>query len=143
MTEAVYELKDVWKVYGSGKNAVAALRGVNLVVRSGEFVAVMGPSGSGKSALLMVLGLMTSPTEGVVRLFGREVSRSSESKLDVESSTELLKPETVNEVVLTIKNLGDVPAEDAEVAVELGQWLTLIGPSRVSVGLIPRAARPG
>ncbi len=75
MPKEVYELSDVWKIYGAGSSAVAALRGVSLRIYAGEFVAVMGPSGSGKTTLLMMLGLMTRPTRGAVSLLGSDVTR--------------------------------------------------------------------
>jgi putative ABC transport system ATP-binding protein len=57
---------------------VEALRGVDLVVRPGEFVAVMGPSGSGKSTLLSILGCLERPSEGSYRLAGTEVASFDE-----------------------------------------------------------------
>jgi len=72
-SEAVYELIDVKKRYGTRRNYVEALRGITLTVRRGEFVAVMGPSGSGKTTLLSILGLLTKPTSGTVKILGRDV----------------------------------------------------------------------
>jgi putative ABC transport system ATP-binding protein len=58
-------LKDVTKVYGSGESALNALNGANLAIAPGEFVAIMGPSGSGKSAAMNILGCLDTPSSGV------------------------------------------------------------------------------
>ncbi|MGM0578159.1 MAG: ABC transporter ATP-binding protein [Myxococcota bacterium] len=60
----VLELREVHKVYGKGRAAVRALDGVDLVIREGEFVAIMGASGSGKSTCMNVLGALDRPTSG-------------------------------------------------------------------------------
>ncbi|MEO0247433.1 MAG: ATP-binding cassette domain-containing protein, partial [candidate division WOR-3 bacterium] len=56
------ELKNVEKVYVTGKISVKALKGVNLGVEKGEFTAVVGPSGSGKTTLLNIIGCIDKPT---------------------------------------------------------------------------------
>jgi putative ABC transport system ATP-binding protein len=68
------EVRDVWRVYEAGGGPVPALRGVSLDVESGELVAVMGASGSGKSTFMNVLGCLDRPTRGSYRLAGRDVS---------------------------------------------------------------------
>jgi putative ABC transport system ATP-binding protein len=65
MTHAL-ELRQVSKIYGSGPSEVHALRDVDLAVERGELVAVMGPSGSGKSSLLTIAGSLEEPTSGQV-----------------------------------------------------------------------------
>jgi putative ABC transport system ATP-binding protein len=77
----VIEVADVTRVYrGGGEVSVQALRGVDFVVRKGEYVAIMGPSGSGKTTLLGILGCLDRPTEGSYKLDGDEVTRLNETK---------------------------------------------------------------
>jgi putative ABC transport system ATP-binding protein len=71
------ELRQVSKVYGTGPAQVNALRGVNLSVRGGELVAVMGPSGSGKSSLLTIAGSLEDPTSGQVVVMGTDLTHLS------------------------------------------------------------------
>ena len=72
--EIVLELTGVTKRYGD----LAALDDADLVVRRGEFVAVVGPSGSGKSTMLNVMGTLDRPTEGTVRVAGRDIGELSD-----------------------------------------------------------------
>ncbi len=67
------ELEAVTKVYGTGLAATPALRGVDLVIHEGEFVAVMGASGSGKSTCMNILGCLDAPTSGTYRFKGISV----------------------------------------------------------------------
>jgi putative ABC transport system ATP-binding protein len=75
---AVLELEDVRKSYPGG---VEALRGVTLTVTAGELVAVVGPSGSGKSTLLHVMGTLERPSDGLVRVEGRDAGALSDREL--------------------------------------------------------------
>jgi putative ABC transport system ATP-binding protein len=68
------QLRDVWKVYQLGDVEVHALRGVSTDVPAGEFVAVMGASGSGKSTFMNIVGCLDEPTSGTYRLEGTNVS---------------------------------------------------------------------
>jgi putative ABC transport system ATP-binding protein len=74
VTTTVLELREVTKVYGAGSAQVNALRRVNLSVRRGELVAVMGPSGSGKSSLLTIAGSLEEPTSGQVLVLGTDLT---------------------------------------------------------------------
>ncbi|MFJ1762330.1 ABC transporter ATP-binding protein [Amycolatopsis sp. NPDC088138] len=69
------------KTYGAGETAVHALRGVNLTVWPGEYVAIMGASGSGKSTLLNMLGCLDVPTSGQYLLDGFGVGKLNERQL--------------------------------------------------------------
>jgi len=70
---SVIRTERITKVYGSGGNQVMALRGVDLEVRRGEMVAIMGASGSGKSTLMNILGCLDLPTSGTYVLDGERV----------------------------------------------------------------------
>mgnify|MGYP000547066830 CR=1 FL=1 len=74
-SEKLIELQGITKRYGTGDAAFLALRGVDLIIRGGEFVAIMGPSGSGKSTLMNLLGCLDTPTAGSYRFKGIEVER--------------------------------------------------------------------
>jgi len=69
------ELQGVTKVYGEGQAAMQALTGIDLRIEQGDFVAIMGHSGSGKSTCLNILGCLDSPTGGSYRFQGVEVSQ--------------------------------------------------------------------
>jgi putative ABC transport system ATP-binding protein len=79
MTHAL-ELRQVSKIYGSGPSEVQALRDVDLTVERGELVAVMGPSGSGKSSLLTIAGSLEEPTSG--RVLVDDVDLAAVSRAD-------------------------------------------------------------
>lgn len=78
---SIVETQDLCKVYGAGETAVNALRGVNIQVEKGEFVAISGASGSGKSTLLHMLGAVDRPTSGRVLIDGTDVFRRKENDL--------------------------------------------------------------
>jgi len=69
---AVVEMAAVSKDYRLGKTEVAALRNINLEVRSGDFTVLAGPSGSGKTTILNLVGLIDKPTAGEVRIGGED-----------------------------------------------------------------------
>ncbi len=73
----IIDLEAVEKHYESGPEVVRALRGVDLRVERGEFVAVVGASGSGKSTLMNILGCLDRPTKGSYKLAGVDVGRQS------------------------------------------------------------------
>ncbi|MEI6846444.1 MAG: ABC transporter permease [Chlorobiaceae bacterium] len=75
------ELVDVQRTYRIGESTVHALRGVSVTIEQGEFVAIMGPSGSGKSSLMQILGLLDTPDKGKYLLFGNNVNSLGEDEL--------------------------------------------------------------
>jgi putative ABC transport system ATP-binding protein len=77
----VIRTEGLTKVYGSGRSQVIALRGIDLTVRRGEMVAVMGASGSGKSTLMNILGCLDYPTAGSYRLDGERVEAMGRNQL--------------------------------------------------------------
>ncbi len=72
--EHLIELKNVYKIYQMGEETVHALDGVDLTIDQGEFVAIVGSSGSGKSTAMNIIGCLDVPTSGTYRLGGVDVS---------------------------------------------------------------------
>src|SRR5436853_3054025 len=77
----IIQLDHIHKTYTMGDVEVHALRGVSLTITEGEFVAIMGASGSGKSTTMNILGCLDRPTEGRYLLDGQDVSRLSKDEL--------------------------------------------------------------
>ena len=96
----MYELTDVTKRYRRGQEEVLALRDVDLTVGDGEFLAVQGPTGHGKSTLLQLLGGLDRQTSGSVVFDGRELGSLSERAL-----TELLCDEPCWESLFRIERI--------------------------------------
>lgn len=80
-TERIIDMKEIRKVYKTGKVEVEALKGIDLVIDDGEFVAIMGPSGSGKSTLMNLIGCLDTPTSGSYHLSGEKVAGLSRDQL--------------------------------------------------------------
>lgn len=78
--EHLIELKDVYKIYPMGEEAVHALDGVSLTIDRGEFVAIVGQSGSGKSTAMNIIGCLDVPTAGSYHLGGVDVSTMDDDR---------------------------------------------------------------
>ena len=79
--EHLIELRDVYKIYPMGDEEVHALDGVSLTIDRGEFVAVVGSSGSGKSTAMNIIGCLDVPTSGSYILSGQDTSDMDEEEL--------------------------------------------------------------
>ena len=77
----IVELKNVSRVYKSGDREIKALNNVNLEIEQGKFVVILGPSGTGKSTLLNLLGGLDSPTSGTIIVDGKDISTYSRDEL--------------------------------------------------------------
>lgn len=84
-SDNVAELRDLKKTYykPDGSIMVEALRGINLTIKRGEYIAIMGASGSGKSTLMNILGCLDRPSEGVYMLAGRDVVSMDDEELSL------------------------------------------------------------
>ena len=83
------ELKDIYKIYETGDTKVHALDGINLHIDKGEFVAIVGQSGSGKSTCMNIIGCLDVPTSGEYILDGIDVSTMTEYELSYIRNQEL------------------------------------------------------
>lgn len=79
--ETIIELQDTWKIYKMGEVEVPALRGVSVEIKKGDFVAIMGASGSGKSTMMNLIGCLDIPSRGSIYLKSQDISKLSESDL--------------------------------------------------------------
>ena len=120
--------KDLKKTYGKRQNVFDALQGINLEIKEGESVAIIGKSGSGKSTLMHLLALLDAPTSGAVFLDGQNTSKFKPKKLNhlrnkdfgfVFQSFFMNANDTVlNNVILPLKIAGVRPKERRRRAME-------------------------
>src|SRR6516162_2859955 len=116
----MYTLTDVTKTYQKGRRTITALRGLNLVIADGEWLAIQGRTGHGKTTLLHLLGALDRPSTGTVTFAGQDLTQLREAQVT------RLRAESIGFIFQTF-NL--VP--------------TLSAAENVESALIPLAARPG
>jgi putative ABC transport system ATP-binding protein len=104
--EPIIEVEGLKKIYHMGGVEVQALRGVSLTVQRGEFLAILGASGSGKSTLLHVIGGLTPPSAGYVRIGGKDLTAMGDSERT------RLRKETVGFVFQKFNLLPTLTAEE-------------------------------
>jgi putative ABC transport system ATP-binding protein len=85
----MYQLTGVTRDYRKGRQTVHALNGVDLVITGGDWLAIQGPTGHGKSTLLQILGALDRPTSGTVRFDGQDLTRLRESQLTAVRATSI------------------------------------------------------
>ncbi|MBW9158618.1 ABC transporter ATP-binding protein [Clostridium tagluense] len=79
--ENVLVARNLKKVYGSRGNVYTALNDINLEIKEGEFIGIMGPSGAGKTTLLNIISTIDKPTSGVVTIDNEDLAKMNEDKL--------------------------------------------------------------
>lgn len=154
-SQAVISSKDIYKIYRLGDIDVHALNGVSIDIEEGEFVSIMGASGSGKSTFMNIIGCLDRPTSGEYRLDGYEVSGLDHDELaDIRNSKigfvfqsfNLLSRTSARENVELPMIYGNTPREKrTELAMKALRILGLSGrenhfPSQLSGGQQQRVA---
>ncbi|MDD3169054.1 MAG: ABC transporter ATP-binding protein [Eubacteriales bacterium] len=81
MTDEIIRMETLTKIYDTGEIQVEALKGIDLTIHKGEFIAIMGASGSGKSTLMNIIGCLDRPTEGHYYLENIDVKEKSDNEL--------------------------------------------------------------
>lgn len=81
--EFILKLENVWKIYKMGEVDVPALRDVTIKIKKGDFIAIIGASGSGKSTMMNLIGCLDLPSKGKIYLKNQDITQLSESNLAI------------------------------------------------------------
>jgi lipoprotein-releasing system ATP-binding protein len=124
MHDLIVEFKNISKILYDEHPAVTLIKDVNLDIKAGEFAAILGPSGSGKSSLLYLLGLLDTPSSGIFKFLGKEVQNASQAekqKIRLEHigfifQFHYLLPEfsSYDNIALPIKRLGKLSDKERD-----------------------------
>ena len=139
----MYELTSVSKVYRAGARTVEAVAGVDLTVDDGEWIAIRGRTGHGKSTLLNLLGGLDRPTSGQVRLNGSDLGRLSDAELTRVRATAIGFIFQTFNLVPTLSAAENVEAALIPLRVAgAAHRRRLVAAALDSVGLADRAGHP-
>ena len=135
----MYRLTDVTKDYPKGRGVVHALQGVNVVIGDGDWLAIQGPTGHGKSTLLQILGALDRPTSGTVELDGQELTGLRESQLTKVRATSIGFIFQTFNLIPTLSAQENVEAALVPLDVDTGQRRERARQALAEVGLGDRA----
>ncbi len=140
----LYRLTGVSKIYRKGNREIPAVRDLDLAIRAGEWLAVQGKTGHGKTTLLQLLGGLDRPTQGRVEFSGQDLAAASEAQVrKVRASSFGFIFQTFN-LVPTLSAAENVEAALIPLGVHLAQRRARVAAALDSVGLADRARhRPG
>jgi putative ABC transport system ATP-binding protein len=79
--DSIIKVKDAWKIYKMGEVEVQAIKGINIDIKKGEFISIVGKSGSGKSTTLNMIGCLDIPTKGNIFLDEQDIAHMGEATL--------------------------------------------------------------
>jgi putative ABC transport system ATP-binding protein len=136
----VYKLTGVTKLYQKGRRTVPAVRGLDLVIGDGEWLAVQGRTGSGKSTLLNLLGGLDRPTEGTVELDGADLGALRETQLTRLRATSIGFVFQTFNLVPTLSAAENVEAALIPLGVGYSARRKRVAAALEQVGLADRAA---
>jgi putative ABC transport system ATP-binding protein len=136
---SLYRLKGVTKIYRKGAREIPAVRGLDLEIRTGEWLAVQGKTGHGKTTLLQLLGGLDRPTQGQVRFGGEDLATATEAQVrKVRASSFGFIFQTFN-LIPTLSAQENVEAALVPLGIHLAERRARVRAALDSVGLADRA----